>query len=385
VTAALVAHSGGPTSVINASLAGIIEQARGERAIGRLLGARFGLDGILVEDFVDLLALPSSAVAAMADAPSSAIGSSRRALTLSDFARVLEICRTNDVRFLFYTGGNGSMGTAWRIAELARAAGQRLDVIGVPKTIDNDVAATDHTPGYPSAARFFACAVRDIGADNRALPHQVQLVEVLGRNAGWLAAATVLARRSEDDPPHLVYVPERRLSLTRLLDDVQRVFDRLGRAVVSVCEGQLDEQGDPFGADVRTSFHGPLATNLAHRLATLITDRLGIKARAEKPGLLGRSNALVQHRRDRDEARRCGQAAVRAVVAGASGVMVALSRPSGADGPSETTLVPLEVVAGVERRFPSEWIGASGSDVRREFIEYASPLVGEIESYPFWG
>jgi len=257
-------------------------------------------------------------------------------------------------------------------------------VIGVPKTIDNDVAATDHTPGYPSAARFFACAVRDIGADNRALPNQVQLVEVLGRNAGWLAAATVLARRREDDPPHLVYVPERRLSVTRLLDDVQRVFDRLGRAVISVCEGQLDEEGAPFGAEVRRSFHGPLATNLAHRLATLITDRLGIKARAEKPGLLGRSNALVRHQRDRDEARQCGQAAVKAAVNGASAVMVALARPSGAEAPSVTTLVPLQTVAGVERLFPIEWIDASGSGVGAEFIDYASPLVGEIESWPFW-
>jgi 6-phosphofructokinase 1 len=382
---ALVAHSGGPTSVINASLAGIIEQARDGRVIGRLLGARFGVDGILTQNFIDLFALPGEAVATLRHAPSSAIGSSRRALTTADDERILDVCRTNDVRFLFYTGGNGSMGTAHRIARLARDAGQPLSVIGVPKTIDNDVAGTDHTPGYPSAAKFFACAVRDIGADNAALLDQVQLVEVLGRNAGWLTAATVLARRDADDPPHLVYVPERPLPVTRFLDDVQRVFDRLGRAVVAVCEGQLDEHGEPFGADVRMSSRGPLATNLAHRLATLVTERLGLKARAEKPGLLGRSTALVQHKLDRDEAYRCGTASVRAAIDGASAVMVALARASGRDYECSTTLVPLETVADLERHFPLEWIGGHGNDVRQEFLEYSRPLVGEIEHYPFWG
>jgi 6-phosphofructokinase 1 len=277
------------------------------------------------------------------------------------------------------------MGTADRIARLAHAAGQPLGVIGVPKTIDNDVGGTDHTPGYPSAARFFACAVRDIGADNGALLDQVQLVEVLGRNAGWLTAATALARRDADDPPHLVYVPERPLPLTRFLDDVQRVFDRLGRAVVAVCEGVLDEHGKPFGADVRMSSRGPLATNLAHRLATLVTERLGLKARSEKPGLLGRSNALVQHRLDRDEARRCGNAAVRAAIDGASAVMVALARTPGRAYACSTTLVPFAQVADVERRLPTEWIDEHGSDVRRPFLDYARPLVGGIEHYPFWG
>jgi 6-phosphofructokinase 1 len=198
------------------------------------------------------------------------------------------------VRWLFYTGGNGSMETARQITEAARASDRALDVIGVPKTIDNDLAGTDHTPGYGSAARFFACAARDLGADNRALRGLVQILEVLGRHTGWLTAATTLARRDADDAPHLVYLPERPLPLARLLDDVQRVFDRLGRCTVTVCEGQLDEHGEPFGADVRMSSRGPLATNLAHRLALLVTQRLGIKARGEKPGLLGRVSRVLR-------------------------------------------------------------------------------------------
>src|SRR6185369_8751498 len=183
-------------------------------------------------------------------------------------------------------GGNGSFGMADRIA---RAAGASMQVIGVPKTIDNDLMETDHTPGYATCARFFACAVRDIGADNRALPGQVEFLEVLGRNAGWIVAATSLARRDPDDAPHLIYFPELPLPLEKLLDDVDRVYRRLGRCVVAVCEGQLDEKGQAFGADERAGSRGKLAMNLAHRLAMLTSERLKLRSRSEKPGLLGRS------------------------------------------------------------------------------------------------
>ena len=281
--AAIVAHSGGPTAVINASLLGIVEAARRHPEIASLHGARFGIEGVLSEDFVDLFALEPFRLSAVGQAPASALGTSRRALTADDFDRALSIFRARGVRFFFYTGGNGSMATAHEIAVRARDAGHALTVIGVPKTIDNDLAGTDHAPGYPSAARFFASAARDIGADNRALPAQVQFVEVLGRHAGWIAAATSLVRRSEDDAPHLIYVPERPLSLDRLFTDVGRVYNRLRRCTVVVCEGQLDERGEPFGADVRVSARGPLAMNLGHRLALLVTEKMGLKARSEKP------------------------------------------------------------------------------------------------------
>jgi len=378
---ALVAHSGGPTAVINASLVGLICEAAQHPGISGLLGARHGVEGILNDDFVDLLAARPDTLEAVARSPSSALGTSRRPLTDADFDRILSVCRARDVRFLFYTGGNGSMGTARHIVERARASRQRLDVIGVPKTIDNDLVETDHAPGYGSAARFFACAARDIGADNHALPGLVQIVEVLGRNTGWIAAATALARRDADDAPHLIYVPERGLPLLRLLDDVQRVFDRLGRCLVVVCEGQLDDRGQPFGADVRMSSRGPLATNLGHRLAALITERLGLKARAEKPGLLGRVSAALRSDTDWNEARLCGAAAVRAALAGASDVMVTLQRRSGSGYAIETGLVALERVADVQRFFPTDWINDDGSDVRQAFVEYVTPLVGPIETF----
>jgi ATP-dependent phosphofructokinase / diphosphate-dependent phosphofructokinase len=206
----------------------------------------------------------------------------------------------------------------------------------------------------------------------------VQVLEVLGRHAGWLTAATTLARRRPDDAPHLVYLPEQRLELARFLDDVKRVFDRLGRCVVTVCEGQLDEHGEPFGADVRMSLRGPLASNLGHRLSVLITERLGLKARGEKPGLIGRVSAEHRSDVDWDEARRCGQAAVRAAANGESEVMVTLERQPGAGYRSITGLVPLSDVAGIERRFPPAWIAASGHDVTPEFRTWAVPLVGPL-------
>jgi 6-phosphofructokinase 1 len=380
-SALLVAHSGGPTAVLNASLAGIVDEARRHAAIDGCYGARFGIEGLIGDDLVDLSAVPDARLAALAEQSGSALGTSRTPVTREDLARVVDVCRRRGVRFVLYTGGNGSMGTARDLAQAARDAGAPLSVIGVPKTVDNDLAGTDHAPGYGSAARFFAAAARDIGADNRALRGLVQFIEVLGRHAGWLVAATTLARRSEGDAPHLVYCPERPLPLARLLDDVQRVFDRHQRCVVAVCEGQLDERGEPFGADVRMSSRGPLATNLAHRLATIVTDRLGLKARGEKPGLLGRVSRDLRSTVDWREARLCGAAAVRAAVAGESGVMITLEREPGGDYHCRPGRIPLADVANIERTLPLEWITAEGNDIVPEFGRWAEPLVGEIETY----
>jgi ATP-dependent phosphofructokinase / diphosphate-dependent phosphofructokinase len=378
---ALVVHSGGPTPVINASLWGVVEEARKQRQIAKLYGAAYGLAGVLGEDFIDLFAQSADTLQAIAAMPSSALGTSRLEVGPTELERVLRIFRTHDIRFLFYTGGNGSMGTALQIVEAARDRGQELRVIGIPKTIDNDLAETDHTPGYPTTARFFASAVRDIGADNRALPGQVEFVEVLGRNAGWLVAATCLARYHPDDAPHLIYFPEVPLPLEQLLEDVDGVYRRLGRCVVAVCEGQLDEHGEPFGADVREGSRGRLAMNLGHRLAVLVSQRLKLKTRSEKPGLLGRSSWGEQPQLDRAESRLCGQAAVRAACQGASGTMVTLLREAGAEYAISTGLAPLERVALVERLFPAAWRNVSGNDVLPEFRDYAVPLVGPIAHY----
>lgn len=369
---ALLVHSGGPTPVINASMAGVIEEARRHPQITELYGASFGLNGVLAEDFIDLLAQPDATVEEIANSPASALGTSRLDLDARVMDQLLAICRKRDIRCLLMTGGNGSMGSA---SIIERASGGTLQVIGIPKTIDNDLLETDHTPGYASTARFFACAVRDIGADNRALPHQVQFIEVLGRNTGWLVGATCLARHYEDDAPHLIYYPESRLPLDQLMSDIDRVYTRLGRCVVAVCEGQLDERGEAFGAEERAGSRGKLAMNLAHRLAQLTTQHLKLKARGEKPGLLGRSFWSDEPRIDRVEARLCGAASVRAVMDGWSGVMVTLVRAPGDVYNVSTALAPLERVAAGERLLPVEWRGSPA------FLEYVVPLVGPIPHY----
>jgi 6-phosphofructokinase len=378
MSTAVIAQSGGPTTVINASLLGVVEESRLHAEITSLYGARFGISGILSEDFIDLFRQPEEIVAAVAHAPSSALGSSRREVKARELERVLTVFRAHDVRYFFYTGGNGSMGTAHQLASLARDEGYEMQVIGVPKTIDNDIVGTDHTPGYASTGRFFASAVRDIGADNRALPGQVEFIEVLGRNVGWIVAATSLARHSQDDAPHLIYFPEQRLPLEKLLDDVNRVYQRLGRCVVAVCEGQLDENGEPFGADVRPGSRGSLAMNLAHRLALLVSERLKIRARSEKPGLLGRASSAYVSPVDWEEARLCGRAAVRAALDGAGAQMVTLLREAQSSYVVKTGLIHLEQVAFIERPFPEDWRNAEGTDVSMGFREYAAPLIGEI-------
>lgn len=374
----LIVHSGGPTPVINASLAGLIEEARIRPEVTGMYGAVFGIEGILKEDLIDLYAKDAATIRAIGGMPSSALGSSRKDLNEEEVARVVRICRARDIDCLFVTGGNGSLGMADRIAREASGA---LQVLGIPKTIDNDLMETDHTPGYATAARFFACAVRDIGADNRALAGQVEFVEVLGRNAGWIVAATSLARHEPDDAPHLIYFPELRLPLEKLLDDIAGVYQRHGRCVVAICEGQLDEDGEPFGADARPGSRGKLAMNLAHRLAMLTNERLKLKARSEKPGLLGRCWWGEEPRLDRAEAHLCGAAALRAALEGMTRVMVTLVREPGPEYCVSTSVAPLEKVASRERLFPAEWINTAGNDVKSAFREYVSPLVGQVPHY----
>ena len=374
----LIVHSGGPTPVINASLAGLVEEARFHPEVTGMYGAAFGIEGILKEDLFDLYAQDAGTIEAIGGMPSSALGSSRKDLNDEEVERVVRICRGRDIGWLFVTGGNGSLGMADRIA---REAGGSLQVIGIPKTIDNDLMETDHTPGYASAARFFACAVRDIGADNRALPGQVEFVEVLGRNAGWIVAATSLARHDPDDAPHLIYLPELRLPLEKLLDDIAGVYRRLGRCVVAICEGQLDEQGEPFGADAPPGSRGKLAMNLAHRLAMVTSERLKVRARSEKPGLLGRCWWSEEPKLDRTEARLCGASALRAAIQGETRVTVTLVREPGSEYRVSTGLAPLEKVASTERLFPAEWRNAAGNDVTAAFREYVSPLVGPVPQY----
>jgi 6-phosphofructokinase len=374
--AAILVHGGGPTQVINASLQGVVEECRRHPEITALYGARFGIEGVLAGSFVDLLRQEPERIAAIGCTTGSALGSSRAKMTGADYERIFEVLRSLDIRYFFFNGGNGSM---YMAHQMACMAGPALRVIGIPKTIDNDIVGTDHSPGYGSTAWFFACAVRDIGEDIRALPGRVSVVEIMGRNAGWLTAATAFARRDAGDPPHLIYLPEQPLSRATFLADVQRVLRVNGTAVVAVCEGQKDEHGRPLG-DLGTpdGFDRQLSGNLGHTLARLLIEELGLNARSEKPGLLGRSSMAFVSETDWSEAYLCGEAAVRAALNGATDRMVALIREHGPEYRVTTGLAPLADAAGTERLFPSEWITAGGSDVSATFLEYAAPLLGPM-------
>lgn len=368
---ALVLHGGGPTAVLNASLAGLALTLRD--AALPLHAARFGVRGLLAGDFIALDPFPRETLQTLAAAPGSAIGSSREAV--HDYPALATAIALHGFHTVFLNGGNGTMRTARLLHEAASGA---LQVIGIPKTIDNDIPATDHTPGYGSVARFFAHAVRDAGIDCRSLPSPVMVVETLGRDTGWVTAATALARRAPDDAPHLIYLPEQGVSLQRIAADVHSTVRRFGRCVIAVCEGQKDETGQPFGADVQLDRDGKprLAANLGHRLAQLIQQSTGLRTRSEKPGLTARSSASLASPRDRADALACGVEAAHAALRGESGIMISL------DHSGTTTTVPLRQVTPGLREFPHHWIDSANSWVSPAFLEWLKPLAGDLEDWP---
>jgi 6-phosphofructokinase 1 len=369
--------------VLNASLAGVIAGFRGTEGAGRLLAARFGVAGLIANQWMDLSDLAPEAIEAIRLAPGSVLGSSRRKLESVEIEATVHRLREQGIENLLFTGGNGSMQTALEFHDVAARLYPELRVVGIPKTVDNDLMVTDHTPGFGSAARFYAMAVRDIGLDNLALPSPVTVVEVIGRNAGWVTGATALARHYADDAPHLIYLPERPPTIEQICDRVSDVCRRVGRAVIATCEGLRDPAGVPFGAELDRpgQRRQELAMNLGYTLARAISARTGLRARSEKPGLLGRSCSLAVSEVDRGEAYLCGAEALRAAQRGETGVMVALRRVSDDPYRAEAFLTPLNAVAGRERVIPAGWIAASGDDVTPDFLEYVRPLAGEILPY----
>lgn len=378
--ALLVGQSGGPTAVINSSLVGVVHEALASPQIGSILGARFGIEGVLADDLVDLRAEAPATLEALRRTPAAALGSCRYKLKPDDVERALDTFRRHDVRTFVYIGGNDSADTAHRIATAAAAAGYDLTVVGVPKTIDNDLPVTDHCPGYGSIARFVALATQDAGRDTEAMRRvdPIKLVEVMGRNAGWVAAAATLGKRDERDAPHLIYPPERPLDPERFLDEVQRTYDRFGFVVAVVAETVRDQLRQPIAMREATDAFGHhRLVGAASVLAQLITDRLGIRARWDKPGTIQRMLMACVSEVDLAEAYRCGQEAVRVALRGETDKMVTLVRL--ADEPYEWTtgLAPLADIANTEKRLPSEYLTPDGTGTTPAFARYAQPLIGE--------
>nr|WP_240986759.1 diphosphate--fructose-6-phosphate 1-phosphotransferase [Acididesulfobacillus acetoxydans] len=371
----VVVHGGGPTAVINASLYGAIQEAKQYSEITGIYGAIGGVEGILRGKFIDLKQVTTEAVRRLPCSPASALGTSRARLNPEDYERIIQTLRKWKVKYLLFNGGNGSMDTCGKIYRLAKE--YDINVLGVPKTVDNDVAVTDHSPGFGSAARFIAATTAEVAEDVKSMPIHVSIIEAMGRNAGWIAAASVLAQKKAEDAPHLIYLPERPFKQDEFLEDVQDWRDRLGGVVVVVSEGLRDARGESIVPPLLTRGRDVYFGDVGTYLATLVLKELGIKARSEKPGLLGRASIPYQSSTDRREAILAGAFSVQALLKGETGKMVGFRRISSRPYECEPVLIPLEKVMLHEKKLPDCFINQRGNGVTEEFIEYCGPLIGE--------
>lgn len=384
---ALIAQSGGPTAVINASLAGALTEALNHECIEEIYGGLNGILGILNEDFIDLAMESQQTIRGLRYTPASALGSCRFKLRRSqDFDRVLEVFEAHNIRYFFYIGGNDSQDTADKISQLAQERGYELRVIGIPKTVDNDLVITDHTPGYGSVIKYVSTVVREIACDNESMGQGdlVSILEVMGRNAGWIAAGASLAKRRDHphDPPHLIYLPEVPFSEEKFLADVQAVLQQERYCFIVVGEGLVDEVGNYVAtASGQTDAFGHAQLGGAGEfLSNLVETRLGIKARTARLGHGQRAAAHCSSQTDNDEAFLAGQAAVAAAIAGETDKMVTLIRGDGDSYTCETSLTPLETVANGVKNLPQNWINEDGISMSYQFVKYASPLIqGEVQ------
>ncbi|HIX17081.1 MAG TPA: diphosphate--fructose-6-phosphate 1-phosphotransferase [Candidatus Gemmiger faecavium] len=374
---ALIVHGGAPTAVINASLYGAVTEARKHPEIEHFYAAIGGSGAVLKEHFLDLFTSSEEELELLLHTPGSAIGTSRDPLETEDYDQMAQVIARHNIRYVFFTGGNGSMDTCGKVYQACCRAGVDVNVVGIPKTIDNDISVTDHAPGFASAARYIAETTAEISQDVRGLPIHVCVIEAMGRNAGWIAAASALARSGDGDGPDLIYLPEVPFDEDAFLAEVERLHREKGGVVVVASEGLRKADGEPIVEPIfqvgRAVYYGDVSAHLAN----LVIRKLGIKARSEKPGIAGRASAAYQSRLDRDEAVEAGSTAVRAAVEGKNGVMVGFRRLPGEEYRAETILIPIEEVMLHERTMPKEFIAENGHDVTQAFIDWCRPLLGE--------
>ncbi|MGB0418892.1 MAG: 6-phosphofructokinase [Opitutales bacterium] len=383
----LVAQSGGPTAVINASLAGVVSEALNYECIEEIYGGLNGVMGILDEQLIDLAAESQQTIRGLRYTPGAALGTCRYKLKLqSDFDRVLEVFEAHNIRYFFYAGGNDSQDTANKISKLAQERGYELRVIGIPKTIDNDLVTTDHTPGYGSVIKYIASTVKEIACDNAAMGQHnlVQIIEVMGRSAGWIAAGAALAKY-RDQPnaaPHLIYLPEVAFSPEKFISDVQHVLQKEKYCVVVVGEGLVDADGNHISTDGSSSdaFGHSQLGGVGDYLRALAEESLQVKARSVKLGMAQRAAVHCSSQTDNDEAFLAGQAAVQAAINGETDKMVTLLRGEGDSYSCETGLADLAEIANGVKKLPQDWINEDGVSMSYNFYKYALPLIqGEVQ------
>jgi len=391
----LIGQSGGPTAVINASICGVIQEAMRHPEIESIYGARHGILGVLDEDLVDLRQEDPEEIELLKSTPAAALGSIRHKLPplparpgeedTAEYDRILEVFAAHHIRYFFYAGGNDSMDTVHKVTAYAATKGYELRAIGIPKTVDNDLAGIDHCPGYGSVAKHIAAITMGVGLDMMSvhLTDPVVIMEVMGRNAGWMTASSALARRREGDAPNLIYVPEAPWNRGRFLRDVKESHRRWGWCFVAVCGSIRDEAGNHVamqtGRFAKDAFGHVQLGGVGNFLEHLVREELGLKTRLIRMGPAERIAMHFASLTDRDEAYHLGAFAVQSAVTGVTAKMVSLERVSNSPYRCELTLTDLEVSANQEKKIPREWLNEAGNDVTHDFLDYARPLIqGEV-------
>lgn len=372
----LIVHGGGPTAVINASLYGAVSEAGQSGMLNHIYGAKNGTGGLLNGELLELEHVPEERLKLLLQTPGSAVGTSRDQLEQPEYDRMADILKEKNIRYVLFNGGNGTMDTCGKLYKTCQAKGMDVRVMGIPKTMDNDIAITDHSPGYGSAARFMAQSVKELCADVKGLAIHVVVIEASGRNAGWITAASSLADDGDGLGPDLIYLPERPFDEDRFIEDVRRLLEKKTGIVVVASEGLRDAKGDPVVEPIfrvgRATYFGDVSSHLAN----VVIRRLGYKARGEKPGLLGRASILLQSPVDREEAELAGRIACRAALEGESGKMAAFRRISGSPYKIEPFLADIDEVMMYERTMPDEFINEEGNGVTESFKKWCRPLLG---------
>ena len=389
---AIVGQSGGPTAVINASLYGVVYEALNrEDVIGTIYGMINGIEGFLNENLMDMKPLEvNGELELIKTTPGSYLGSCRyklpEDLTDAVYPQLFEKFEKYNIGYFFYIGGNDSMDTVSKLSRYAETVNSEIHFIGIPKTIDNDLVLTDHTPGFGSAAKYVASTVREIAIDASVYDNKksVTIVEIMGRHAGWLAAASVLARKFEGDNPVLIYLPEVAFDQEQFLADVQKAFEHTSNLVVCISEGINDGNGTfvcELASDVGTDTFGhKMLTGSGKYLENLVKEKLGIKVRSVELNVCQRCSSSCLSATDLDEAAASGRFAVSAALDGETGKMINFIRKSDDPYILEFGTADVNEICNKEKAVPEEWITKDGSDIGDEFIAYARPLIqGSVE------
>ena len=373
----LIGHGGAPTSVINASLAGAIREIKRRDFKGKIYASKFGSAGILKEELIDLTEITDEEIELLIRTPGSAIGTSRFPLYEKEYEQIVDNLIKHDIGYVLFTGGNGSMDTIGNIYKYAKKRNYDITCVGIPKTIDNDIAVLHHAPGFISCAKYIMQTVSDCAQDVKGLPIHVSVIEVMGRNAGWLAASSALARTKSGDAPHIILFPEIPFDEEKFLKAVKEKHEKYGGVIVVASEGLKDKEGNPIVQPIYKTDRATYFGDVASHLQMLIISKLGIKARSEKPGLICRCASSLVSELDIKEALEMGKTAAAAALDKINGVMAGIKRVSSNPYKTESILIPIEQVMLEERVFPSKYISEDQYDVTEEFIEWMKPLIDE--------